>query len=80
MAAFLLFALVPLLPYLFSLGHLPALLLSVALSLVALFVFGATKFLSLRHLTWKGGLESAAVGGLAAAILYLVGKAISSFF
>ena len=78
--AFLLFALVPIFPYLFSLGHLPTLLLSVTFSLAALFAFGATKFLSLRHLTLKGGLESAAVGGIAATVLYLVGKAISSLY
>ncbi len=78
--AFLLFALVPLFPYLFSLGHLPTLLLSVTLSLVALFVVGASKLVSLTHLTWKGGLESGAIGGVAATILYLVGKIISSFF
>jgi len=78
--AFLLFALVPILPYLFPVGHLPALTLSVSVSLVALFVFGATKFLSLRHLSLKGGLESAGVGGIAAAALYLVGKAISTLY
>ncbi len=79
--AFLLLALVPLLPYLLlSPNHLTALLISVALSLLALFVLGATKLLHVSHLTWGGGLRSAAVGGLAAVILYLVGKAVSSLY
>lgn len=79
--AFLLFALIPLFPYLLlSLSHLTALLISVALSVLALFVLGATKLINFAHLTWEGGLRSAAIGGLAAAILYLVGKALSSLY
>ena len=78
--AFLLFALVPLFPYLFSLGHLTALLLSATLSLLALFVLGATKLIGLAHLSWRGGIRSAAIGGLAAAVLYVVGKALSSVY
>ena len=76
----MLFALVPLFPYLFSLDYLTALFLSATLSLLALFVLGATKLLSLTQLSWRGGVRSAAIGGLAAAILYLLGKAISSLY
>jgi len=78
--AFLLFALVPLFPYLFSLDHLTTLLLSATLSILALFVLGATKLVGLSHLSWRGGLRSAAIGGLAAAVLYVVGRALSSVY
>jgi vacuolar iron transporter family protein len=78
--AFLLFALVPLFPYLLSLGNLTTLLFSATLSILALFVLGATKLIGVSHLSWEEGLRSAGIGGLAAAVLYAVGRVLSSVY
>jgi len=78
--AFVLFAFIPLLPYLLILGHFSALLLSATLSLVALFILGASKLVTVTRLSWKAGLESAAIGGLALTALYMVGMAVASVY
>jgi VIT1/CCC1 family predicted Fe2+/Mn2+ transporter len=75
--AFLLLALVSLLPYLFGLTHVPALAFSVVLSVVALFVLGSKVF-TLRNFSLKAGLESAGVGALAAGVLYSFGLLIAN--
>jgi VIT1/CCC1 family predicted Fe2+/Mn2+ transporter len=74
--AFLLFALVALAPYPLGLSHLPALEASATLSFVALFVLGS-KIFTLRHFIPRAGLESAAIGVLAAALLYGFGLFVS---
>ena len=69
--AFLVAGLIPLLPFLF--GAAEAFRLSVGLTLAAFFAIGALK--SHWSLTpwWRSGLETLAIGGLAAGIAYAVG-------
>lgn len=71
-AAFFMLALPSLVPYLFSIGRIDALLASVGFSLVALFALGS-KVYTLRNFTLRGGVESALVGAVAACLLYGVG-------
>jgi VIT1/CCC1 family predicted Fe2+/Mn2+ transporter len=75
--AFSILALVALSPYEFTSSYLPALLLSVVLSLTALFSL-ASRVFTPSHFNLRAGLESAAVGGVAAALLYALGLIISS--
>jgi len=75
--SFFMLALIALSPYGFASGYLPALLLSMVFSLIALFALSSRVF-SLSHFNPKAGLESAAIGGFAAMLLYAVGLAISS--
>jgi len=75
--AFFVLALVALSPYGFMSGYLPALLLSVVLSLAALFAL-ASRVFTPSHFNLRAGLVSAAVGGVAAAFLYALGLVISS--
>jgi len=75
--AFLLVALLAVSPYAFPLPRVDALLASVVFSLSALFVLGSRAFVP-RNFELKAGLESAAVGAVAGAILYLIGTAVSA--
>lgn len=75
--AFSILALVALSPYELTSGYLPALLLSVVLSLVALFSL-ASRIFTPSHFNLRAGVESAAVGGFAAGFLYVLGLIISS--
>ena len=75
--AFFLLALPSLIPYLYDISRTDALLASASLSLVALFLLGS-KFYTLRHISLRGGVESAAVGAVAAFLLYLVGLLVGS--
>ncbi len=75
--AFFILALVALSPYGFISGYLPALLISVGLSLTALFAL-ASRVFTPSHFNLKAGLESVAVGGAAAGFLYALGLIISS--
>jgi vacuolar iron transporter family protein len=77
--AFLLAAFLPLLPYAAGVARTPALLSSAGLALLALFLLGSMRYLSLKFFDLRRGLESAAVGGLAAAILFIVGRFISAY-
>lgn len=70
--AYFLLAIPSLVPYLFSLARITALLASVCLSLMALFVVGSKAY-TLRHFSLRRGVESAAIGVLAACLLYAVG-------
>lgn len=74
--SFLLLALLAVSPYALSVPRASALLASVALSLTALFALGSRVFLP-RNFRPVAGLESALVGALAGALLYLVGILIS---
>ncbi len=69
---------IPLLPYLLFPAAGAALHASVLITLIALFVFGAVK----GHLTgaglWKGALQTALIGGLAAAVAYALARALSA--
>jgi VIT1/CCC1 family predicted Fe2+/Mn2+ transporter len=75
--AFFLLALLAISPYASQVGHLAALLASVALSLCALFAL-SSRVLTPRHFKPVAGLESALVGLLAAGLLYAVGVLISA--
>src|ERR1700693_6497312 len=69
--------LIPLAPYIFIRSAPDALLFSVAVTLVALFVFGYVKgrFTTARPL--RSALETALVGSLAAGAAFLIARAIS---
>jgi VIT1/CCC1 family predicted Fe2+/Mn2+ transporter len=75
--AFFILALVALSPYELTSGYVPALLLSVLLSLMALFAL-ASRIFTPSHFNLRAGLESAAVGAVAAGFLYAVGLIIST--
>jgi len=75
--AFFALALIAIVPYWFAVGYVRAMLASLSLSLVALFAL-ASRIFAPSHFNPRSGLESAAIGGLAAAVLYGVGLAISS--
>jgi VIT1/CCC1 family predicted Fe2+/Mn2+ transporter len=75
--AFLLLALLAVSPYAFAVPRVDALLASVGLSLVALFALGSRAFVP-RNFEPTAGVESALVGAVAGALLYLVGLVISS--
>lgn len=75
--AFLLGALIPVIPYATSFSHISALILSILLSLAFLFFLGASNLFYIEHFNAKRGFESALVGGFAAFLLYIIGRAIS---
>ncbi len=71
-ATFLMLALVALVPYMMGQVRVAALVSSAMLSLAALFVLGS-KLFTLRYFVLKSGLESAAIGAVAAGLLYGLG-------
>ncbi|MGD0146629.1 MAG: VIT1/CCC1 transporter family protein [Nitrososphaerales archaeon] len=75
--AFFILALIAFSPYEFISGYIPALLLSVVLSLIALFAL-ASRIFTPSHFNLRAGLESVAVGGVAAGLLYALGLTLSS--
>ena len=75
--SFFLLALVALLPYVFVVGQLGTLAVSLTVSLVALFALTSRAFVR-GHFDFSAGLESAVVGALAAGLLYLIGRVIST--
>ncbi len=75
--AFFLLAMLALLPYEVVTVRTDALAFSVVLSLVALFALSSRVF-SPQHFNGKAGAESAAVGAVAAGLLYVIGIVISS--
>lgn len=68
--------LVPLAPYMLVKGVLPALWISIGVTLLALFVFGSVKghFTGVHPL--RGGVQTALVGGLAAAAAFFIARLI----
>jgi VIT1/CCC1 family predicted Fe2+/Mn2+ transporter len=76
--SFLLLALLAVSPYVLAVPRIDALAASVTLSLVALFSLGSRVFIP-RNFRPRAGVESALVGALAGALLYLAGLIISSF-
>ncbi len=76
-AAFLFLALLALVPYLFGVSRQQALVVSVSLSLTALFALSSRVY-SPAHFSPKAGLESAAIGAVAAVLLYGVGLVVSA--
>lgn len=73
--SFLVGAFVPLVPYLVLSLKTDSLTTSVFLSLVFLFGAGAWKGRIVGRQLWKSGLETLLIGAVAAAILYLIGRA-----
>lgn len=75
--AFFLLALVAVSPYALSLNHLYSLGVSVGLSLAALFALGSRVFTPAVFRP-RGGAESVFIGGMAAALMYVLGILISA--
>jgi vacuolar iron transporter family protein len=73
--AFFCMAMVVLSPYLLSTSHIYALGLSVSFALVALFAMGSRVFIP-RNFNALAGSESAAIGALAAALMYVIGRLV----
>lgn len=69
---------IPLLPYMLLTAGAQALHASVAITLVALFVFGAIKGRLTGSGTWKAALQTTLIGGLAASVAYALAKALSA--
>ncbi len=69
--------LIPLAPYIFLKNILISLYVSVAVTLAALFVFGFIKgkFTGINPL--RGGMQTITIGGLAAAVAFLIARLIS---
>ena len=75
-AAFMLAAFIALAPYATGVALSQALVGSIALSVLTLFVLGSKAF-TLKAFSLRGGMESAILGVVAAVSLYLIGHLIS---
>jgi vacuolar iron transporter family protein len=77
-ASYIAGGLVPLAPYILMKQVVPALWVSICVTLLALFVFGAIKghYTGVKPL--RGGLQTVLVGGLAAAAAFFIARLISS--
>jgi vacuolar iron transporter family protein len=75
-SAFLLLALLAVVPYAFSLARSTALLASVGLSILALFALGSRMFVP-RGFRPIAGFESSLIGAIAGTLLYFVGILVS---
>ena len=76
-ASYIVGGLVPLAPYILIRQVMPALWISVGVTLLALFVFGSIKghYTGVRPL--RGGVQTALVGGLAAAAAFFIARLIT---
>lgn len=72
-AAFLALGFIPLVPYVLAFGEPVAFAASSAFTAVAFVVLGLGKGLALRGAALRSGLETLAVGGIAAALAYALG-------
>ncbi len=77
-AAYIVGGLVPLSPYFFIKDSQQALYISVAVTLVALFIFGFLKAKALGQPTVTGAFKTAFIGALAAGVAYLLAKLIQA--
>lgn len=68
--------LVPLAPYILMSSVMPALEVSVGVTLLALFVFGSIKGHYTGVKPWRGGLQTVLVGGVAAAAAFFIARLI----
>jgi VIT1/CCC1 family predicted Fe2+/Mn2+ transporter len=75
--AYALGGLIPLWPYMVFVSTPPALALSAAVTLVALAIFGYTKGRFTGAPPVRSALQTVLIGGLAAAVAFLIGSAIS---
>ncbi|HYL10718.1 MAG TPA: VIT1/CCC1 transporter family protein [Candidatus Acidoferrales bacterium] len=75
--AYIFGGLIPLAPYMASARVQTGLVISIAITLLALFAFGAVK----GHYTginpWRGGMQTTVTGGLAAAAAFFIARLIS---
>ncbi|HXN24553.1 MAG TPA: VIT1/CCC1 transporter family protein [Candidatus Dormibacteraeota bacterium] len=75
--AYIFGGLIPLAPYMLATSVQTGLLISIVITLLALFIFGAVK----GHYTginpWRGGMQTVITGGLAAAAAFFIAKLIS---
>jgi len=76
-ASYIVGGLVPLAPYILMKDVMPALYVSVGVTLLALFVFGAIKGHYTGVAPLRGGLQTVVVGGLAAAAAFAIARLIS---
>jgi VIT1/CCC1 family predicted Fe2+/Mn2+ transporter len=75
--SYILGGLVPLSPYMLAGSLYRALAFSVAVTLVALFIFGYVKGRLTGISPWRGGLQTIAIGGLASAAAFAIARLIS---
>src|SRR5713101_4790133 len=75
--AYIFGGLIPLAPYMTSAGVHTGLLISIAITLLALYVFGAVKGHYTGISPWRGGMQTTTTGGLAAAVAFFIAKLIS---
>src|SRR5277367_374757 len=76
-ASYIVGGLVPLAPYILMKDVMPALYVSVGVTLLALFVFGAIKGHYTGVAPLRGGSQTVVVGGLAAAAAFAIARLIS---
>jgi VIT1/CCC1 family predicted Fe2+/Mn2+ transporter len=75
--AYIFGGLIPLSPYVFSITIQQALTASVILTLIALLIFGGVKARFTGVAIWRGALQTALVGGLAAGFAFLIARLVS---
>jgi vacuolar iron transporter family protein len=75
-AAYIVGGLVPLAPYFFIKNSQQALLVSIGVTLVALFIFGFLKAKAIGQPTLSGAIKTTFIGALAAGVAYLLARAI----
>ncbi len=75
--AYIFGGLIPLAPYMTSASVHTGLLISIAITLLALYVFGAVKGHYTGISPWRGGMQTTITGGLAAAVAFFIAKLIS---
>ena len=75
-AAYIVGGLVPLSPYFFIKDPQQGLMVSVGVTLVALFIFGFLKAKAIGQPTWSGAVKTTFIGALAAAVAYSLAKLI----
>jgi VIT1/CCC1 family predicted Fe2+/Mn2+ transporter len=76
-ASYIVGGLVPLAPYILMDEVLPALTVSVCVTLLTLFIFGSIKGHYTGVKPWRGGLQTVLVSGLAAAAAFFIARLIS---
>jgi vacuolar iron transporter family protein len=76
-ASYIVGGLIPLAPYILLNQIIPALWVSVGVTLLALFVFGSIKGHYTGVKPWRAGFQTVLVGGLAAAAAFLIARLIS---
>lgn len=77
-AAYIVGGLVPLGPYIFIHNSIQALYVSVAVTLIALFIFGFLKAKAIGEHEWKGAFKTTLIGALAAGAAFLLASLISA--